>query len=34
MLQGDTEMFTTLNDFLPSLDVNAKELVNIISPNL
>ena len=30
---GVTEMFTTLNDFLTSVDVNAKELLDIISQN-
>jgi len=30
---GDTEMFTTLMDFLTSVDVNAKELLDIISQN-
>jgi len=32
--KGNTEMFTTSNDFLTSVDVSAEELFDIISQNL
>jgi len=34
MQKRDTEMFTTLNDFLTSVDVNSEELLDIISQHL